>query len=64
MAALFESAEHVFLGNNIILNFFGGEQPALTKFLHLSSERQATYGRVIALAGDFFGPATGACTRW
>jgi hypothetical protein len=53
---LFESYEHMFIGNQITLwSADGVLKPAADMPLALPNGLQLTYGRIVALAGDFFG---------
>ena len=54
--ALFESSEHYLIGNRINLrDASGDEHPAKDFPLRLPNGATATYGMIVALAGDFFG---------
>lgn len=53
---LFESFEHLFIGNQIKLQTADGTERRGADYpLALPNGLQLTYGRVVALAGDFFG---------
>ena len=51
-----ESAEHVWIGDQITLNFhLFGPQPAKKFHLEIDGGHRLTYGQLIALGGDFYG---------
>lgn len=55
-----ESAEHVWIGDQVTVQFDGGHQPAKETPLQITSWRQQpassiSYGQGIALGGDFYG---------
>jgi hypothetical protein len=54
-----ESAEHVWIGGQITLEFDGEAKPAKDLKLHIvprdDSDKTITYGQCIALGGDFYG---------
>ena len=63
-----ESAEHVWIGDHISLQFpdhtpSPGKHPAYSVVLDEIGSVQLTYGRIIALAGDFFGVLGGQICR-
>lgn len=50
-----ESAEHVWIGDQLSLQFGVLTKPAKSHYLSFGSGKQLTYGLIIALAGDLYG---------
>lgn len=56
MAPMFDSAEHSFIGNDILLNYPPfTEVPASQTPLPLPNGLKLTFGQIVSLGGDFFG---------
>lgn len=51
----YESAEHVFIGNQVKLAFKENTEAQAGMPLKLSNGLELTYGEIVALAGDFYG---------
>ena len=54
-AALFNSGEHLFIGDHIKLSFPDGKPQSAPPRLRLLNELRLTYGEIAALGGDFYG---------
>lgn len=50
-----ESAEHVWIGDQLSLQFGALTKNAKNHYLHIGPGKQLTYGLIIALAGDLYG---------